>query len=123
MRYLPKMAEVEGFQAVIRSGNNRWAARAMDLSQPAVSRALRELEHTLDTQLVLRGNEGLTLTATGRAFAQRMQFILEELERAADEIQQMNQYTQGSVAIGCSSLIAMTVFPALADEFKGAFAQ
>lgn len=123
MRYLPKLQQLKVFQQVIRSGSIRGAARAMNQSQPAVSRALRELEQTLDTQLVVRGNEGMTLTATGRAFAQRMQFILEELERAADEIQQMNQYTQGAVAIGCSSLIAMTVFPALADEFKGAFPQ
>ena len=49
---------------------------------PAVSRTLRELEQTLETRLIVRGNQGMTLTETGRAFSQRMQFILEELERA-----------------------------------------
>lgn len=123
MRYLPKLQQLKVFQQVIRSGSIRGAARAMNQSQPAVSRTLRELEQTLETQLIVRGNQGMALTETGRAFAQRMQFILEELERAADEIQQINQYSQGSVAIGFSSLLALTVFPALNEAFKTQFPQ
>lgn len=123
MRYLPKLQQLKVFQQVIRSGSIRGAARALNQSQPAVSRTLRELEQTLDTQLIVRGNQGMTLTETGRAFAQRMQFILEELERAADEIRQIEQYSQGSVAIGFSSLLALTVFPGLAGEFKTQFPQ
>jgi len=123
MRYLPKLQQLKVFQQVIRSGSIRGAARAMNQSQPAVSRTLRELEQTLDTQLIVRGNQGMALTETGRAFAQRMQFILEELERAAEEIQQINQYSQGSVAIGFSSMLALTVFPALNGAFKTQFPQ
>lgn len=123
MKYLPKLQQLKAFQQVIRSGSIRGAARAMNQSQPAVSRSLKELEQTLDTQLIVRGNQGMVLTDTGRAFAQRMQFILEELERAAIEIQQMNQYSQGSVAMGCSSLLTLTVFPALAGAFTEQFPQ
>jgi len=123
MKYLPKLQQLRTFQQVIRSGSIRGAARAMNQSQPAVSRSLRELEQVLDTQLIVRGNQGMALTETGRAFAQRMQFILEELERAAAEIQQMNHFSQGSVAMGCSSLLALTVFPSLADTFTEQFPQ
>lgn len=123
MRYLPKLQQLKVFQQVIRSGSIRGAARALGLSQPAVSRTLRELEQTLETQLIVRGNQGMTLTETGRAFSQRMQFILEELERAADEIRQIDQFSQGAVAMGFSSLLAVTVFPALNDAFKAQFPQ
>ena len=123
MRYLPKLQQLKVFQQVIRSGSIRGAARALGQSQPAVSRTLRELEQTLETRLIVRGNQGMTLTETGRAFSQRMQFILEELERAADEIRQIDQFSQGTVAMGFSSLLAVTVFPALNDAFKAQFPQ
>ncbi|WP_431224677.1 LysR substrate-binding domain-containing protein [Serratia sp. L9] len=123
MRYLPKLQQLKVFQQVIRSGSIRGAARALGQSQPAVSRTIRELEQILETQLIIRSSQGMTLTETGRAFALRMQLILEELQRAADEIQQLNQHSQGSVAIGCSSLLALTVLPALVEDFKQPFPQ
>jgi LysR family tdc operon transcriptional activator len=123
VRYLPKLQQLKVFQQVIRSGSIRGAARALGQSQPAVSRSIRELEQTLETQLILRSSQGMTLTATGRAFSLRMQLILEELQRASDEIQQLNQHSQGSVAIGCSSLLALTVLPGLVDAFKCQFPQ
>lgn len=118
MRYLPKLQQLRVFQQVIRSGSIRGAARALGQSQPAVSRTIRELEQVLETQLIVRSSQGMTLTETGHTFALRMQLILEELQRAADEIQQLNQYSQGNVAIGCSSLLAATVLPTLVEAFK-----
>jgi LysR family tdc operon transcriptional activator len=123
VRYLPKLQQLKVFQQVIRSGSIRGAARALGQSQPAVSRTVRELEQILQTQLIVRSSQGMTLTETGRVFALRMQLILEELQRAADEIQQINQHSQGSVAFGCSSLLALTVLPALVDDFKQSFPQ
>lgn len=123
MRYLPKLQQLKVFQQVIRSGSIRGAARALEQSQPAVSRTIRELEQILATQLIIRSSQGMTLTETGRAFALRMQLILEELQRAADEIQQLNQHSQGNVAIGCSSLLTLTVLPELIEAFKQPFPQ
>lgn len=121
MKYLPKLHQLQVFQAVIRYGSIRAAARAMGQSQPALTRSMRELEQTLGTALMTRGSRGIVLTETGRAFSVRMQLILEELERAADEIQQINQSSQGSVALGFSSLLALTVFPQALEQFKNRF--
>lgn len=123
MRYLPKIQQLKVFQQVIRSGSIRGAARALGQSQPAVSRTIRELEQVLQTQLIIRSTHGMTLTETGLAFSRRMQLILEELQRAAHEIQQLDQLKQGSVAIGCSSLLSLTVLPALVDAFRQSFSQ
>lgn len=121
MKYLPKLHQLQVFQAVIRYGSIRAAARAMGQSQPALTRSMRELEQTLGTALMTRGSRGIVLTESGRAFSARMQLILEELERAADEIQQINQSSQGSVALGFSSLLALTIFPQAMDQFKHRF--
>lgn len=84
---------------------------------------MRELEQTLGTQLLLRSKEGITLTEAGSAFSQRAEWVLEELRRAADEVEQINQVTHGRLTIGFSSLIALTVFPAVAEGFKQALPQ
>lgn len=118
MKHLPKMQHLNTFRQVVRSRSIRAAAREMGLSQPALSRTLRELEQTLGVQLFLRGQEGITLTEAGEAFLRRTEWILEELQRAADEVEQISHYSQGKLAVGFSSLLALTIFPALIDNFK-----
>ncbi|WP_202300630.1 LysR substrate-binding domain-containing protein [Dryocola clanedunensis] len=118
MKHLPKMQHLNTFRQVVRSRSIRAAAREMGLSQPALSRTLRELEQTLGVQLFLRGQIGITLTEAGEAFLRRTEWILEELQRAADEVEQISHYSQGKLAVGFSSLLALTIFPALIDNFK-----
>lgn len=118
MNYLPKLNQLRVFQEVIRCGSIRGAARALNQSQPAVTRTIKELEHVLGTALITRGTRGVVLTESGRAFSVRMRLILEELQRATDEIKQINEHTQGNVSIGFSSLIALTIFPDVVDEFR-----
>ena len=64
VKYLPKILQLKTFQEVIRRGSIRAAARALNQSQPAISRAIKELEHTLNTQLIVRGAKGMMLTET-----------------------------------------------------------
>ncbi|MCL2893592.1 LysR substrate-binding domain-containing protein [Brenneria tiliae] len=118
MKYLPKLQQLRIFHEVIRCGSIRAAARALNQSQPALTRALRELEQTLGATLLVRSNNGITLTESGRAFAVRMRLILEELGRAANEIEQINQSSQGSVAFGISSLLAVTILSSVLNDFK-----
>jgi LysR family tdc operon transcriptional activator len=84
---------------------------------------LRELEQTLGTQLLVRSKEGIALTEAGMAFSQRAEWVLEELRRAADEVEQINHFTHGRLTVGFSSLIALTVFPDVADAFKAQLPQ
>jgi LysR family tdc operon transcriptional activator len=118
MKYLPKIGHLQAFRQVARSGSIRSASRELGVSQPGLSRTLRELEQTLGTQLLLRSKEGIALTEAGIAFSQRAEWVLEELKRAAEEVEQINHYTHGRLTVGFSSLIALTVFPGVADAFK-----
>ncbi len=52
------------------------------------------------------------------AFSQRAEWVLELLRRAADEVEQINHFTHGRLTVGFSSLIALTVFPDVAEAFK-----
>lgn len=123
MKYLPKLNQLQALRQVARSGSIRSAARELGQSQPALSRTLRELEQILGTQLFLRSKEGVALTEAGIAFLQRAEWVLEELRRAADEVEQINHVTHGRLTVGFSSLIALTVFPQVAEGFKQALPQ
>lgn len=118
MRYLPKMQQLRVFEEVVRQGSIRSAARTLAQSQPAISRALKELENTLQTALFLRGPAGITLTPSGQLFAVRNRFILHELQRAGDEIYSAQHPQQGKVAVGFCSLIGSTLLAEVVEKFR-----
>lgn len=121
MRYLPKLHQVNVFNEVIRSGSIRSAAKKMNLTQPALTRALQELEHNMGATLMIRSNEGVTLTEAGKSFAIRANLILSELEKAADEIEEINKSTYGRVAFGISSLFGITILSGVMKDFKKSY--
>lgn len=80
---------LHAFSAVISEGSVTGAARAMNLSQPAVSRLISVLEAELKLKLFRRGGRSLTLTDHGQEFAREAGRILagvRELPTIAEEI-------------------------------------
>ncbi|EEM2539469.1 LysR family transcriptional regulator [Salmonella enterica subsp. enterica serovar Morehead] len=118
MKYLPKLQQIKIFQEVIRSGSIRAAARVMHQSQPNLTRSLKELEYNIGATLLVRSNEGITLTEAGKAFSIRSRFILEELERAVDEIEQIHRNTYSRVAFGISALFGITILNQVINDFR-----
>ncbi|WP_392558676.1 LysR substrate-binding domain-containing protein [Orbus mooreae] len=106
------------FQAIIKYGSIRAASRALNQSQPALTRSMKELESSLGTALIIRGVRGVQLTEAGRLFSIRMEVILSELQKATEELQYVNEQAEGYLRIGCSSLILLTIYPKMLAEFK-----
>ncbi len=118
MEHLPKLRQLQAFHEIIRCGSIRSAAKAIGKTQPALTHTIRELEKNLGVALLIRGTRGIVLTESGKAFAARTRFILEEMQRAQDELRQLNAHTQGKISFGYSSLIAFTILPKIIDHFK-----
>ncbi|MEX2954838.1 LysR family transcriptional regulator, partial [Serratia fonticola] len=95
MKELPKINQLKNLRAIINHGGVRLAAQALGQTQPAMTRSINELERVLGTRLFLRGESGVILTKTGTAFEARMNLILNELERAVDEVKQIEQVSHG----------------------------
>jgi LysR family transcriptional regulator of gallate degradation len=79
---LPRLAQMHrlrAFAAVARHGNVHRASEALHLSQPAVTRAVRQLEASLGTPLFDRTTKGMRLTVAG-------DFAFRRVERAFDEL-------------------------------------
>lgn len=118
MKELPKINQLKNLRAIINHGGIRSAAIALGQTQPAMTRSINELERILGTRLLVKGESGVILTKTGKAFEARMNTILNELERAVDEVNQIEQISHGEVVLGCSHQPAFSVIPELINDFK-----
>lgn len=105
---------------VAESGSIRAAARAINLSQSALTKALRELEEDVGAELLQRSYRGVAFTPEGSALLGRARLVLATLERARDEIRQMRGGAGAHVKVAITPLVSSTVLPAVLAAFRRA---
>ncbi len=98
-----EIRHLEYFVAVVQSGSILQAAKKLNLSQPPLSVAMKQLEKELHAPLFLRGSRSIQLTDAGRLFYQRAQTILAMTEGTCREIQSYAQGIQGTLRLGAVS--------------------
>ena len=106
-----KLHQLRTFVAVAEHRSIRGAARALFVSQPAVTRTIRELEQDLDILLLRRSVEGVELTEAGAALQVRARLLLEDIRRAREELDFMKEGGRGQVSAAVTSTIGPTVPP------------
>ena len=100
MSFQIKFHHIRAFVEVAREGSIRGASRALAISQPALTKAIKELEEGLSAQLFVRRSQGVALTENGESFYQHASLILEELRVAQDELLQRQGEQAGQINIG-----------------------
>lgn len=88
------------FLAVAREQNISAAAQSLHLTQPTLSRQLKELEEELGKQLMVRGSRKITLTEDGMLLRKRAEEILELVGRTEKEVMQADNTVSGDIYIG-----------------------
>ena len=88
------------FLAVAREGSFSSAAESLHLSQPTLSRQLKDLEEQLGKQLFIRGNRKVTLTEEGLLLRKRAQEIIELAKKTESEISCSDKFIGGDIYIG-----------------------
>jgi LysR family transcriptional regulator, regulator of abg operon len=109
-----RLQAIEQFIAVVDAGSIRGAARQLDMSQPALTRALQQLEEELGVQLMDRSGRGVTPTAAGSAFLSRARVAEAELRKAAEEAKKTVGDSTRLLALGLSPVGASLLLPELA---------
>lgn len=105
------------FTAVAEEGGFTAAGRRLRVSQPAISKAVRQLEGELSTQLLVRGARGVTLTEEGRVLLSHARVLFGE-ERAAEEaLAEARGLTRGALRIGSSLTVASYFLPRILGAF------
>lgn len=88
------------FSQVLRSGSILHAAEQMNLTQPAVSKIVHELENHFGGALLIRSNRGVIPTELGKIVDKRAKSVLAELRDMDAEVHAFNKGIAGQVLIG-----------------------
>ena len=104
--YRLKLRDLRLLDTVVRLKSMVKAAAQLNISQPAVSKAIAELEHMLGVRLVDRGRQGIEPTPHGRALLKRGAAIFDELRQGVTEMEFLSDPTAGEVRIATSETMA-----------------
>lgn len=113
-----KPQQLRTFLAVAQHRSIHAAARALFVSQPAVTRTMRELEQDLDIQLLRRSITGVELTDAGLAFQVRASLLLADMRRAREELQFMKEGANGRVAATLTSTVGLSLLSPALERFQ-----
>lgn len=90
------------FLEIAREGNMTRAARYLHVSQPTLSKQMKELETELGKKLFQRGSSSVHLTNEGMLLRKRAEDILEMVDKTTDEFHALDDISGGEVKIGCA---------------------
>ena len=90
-----KLRDVDILLAVIQTGSMGKAAGALNMSQPAVSKAIAYLEHALGVRLLDRSRQGVEPTPYGRALVKRGVAMFDELRQGVQDIASLTDPAAG----------------------------
>jgi DNA-binding transcriptional LysR family regulator len=100
-----KLKDLHTLQTVANIGSMAKAARELALSQPAISKAIADMEHALGAPLLDRTSRGVELTECGRLLVERGRVAFDEIRQGVKEIEHWSDPTQGEVGIGTTEPI------------------
>ena len=88
------------FVTIAREGNFSAAAEKLHMTQPPLSRMIKDLEDELGKKLLIRGNRKITLTDEGIILRKRAEEMIEFMEKTKSEISSLNKDISGDIYIG-----------------------
>ena len=112
-----RLRHLHTFVAVAQQGTLGRAAETLNLSQPALSKTLNELEQLTGTRLFERGRLGAQLTLMGEQFLTHAVKVLDALNTAGQSLTRRNDVVPDVVRIGALPTAALGILPAVIGQF------
>jgi DNA-binding transcriptional LysR family regulator len=106
------------FAAVAELRHFARAADRCNLSQPAVSHQIRQLEEELGTKLLNRAGRRVSLTVAGELFLEDTRRILATIDRARERVQSVSSGTVGRVRIGATETAGLYLLPSILERYR-----
>jgi DNA-binding transcriptional LysR family regulator len=105
LRHVELIAELHDCRSILK------ASRRLSLTQPTVTKALRDVESTLGVRLFERSNRGLEPTPYGEIFARHAKIVLAQLRHAAEELESLRAGYSGKVTVGTLLAASASILP------------
>ena len=93
------------FYEVANSGNITHASQKLNISQPAISKSIKNLEAQLGGELFVRTQKGVVLTEEGKIFYNHIKSAINNITNAENEFSNLINLNTGSIRIGVSTTI------------------
>lgn len=113
-----RLSQIRDFLAVVEAGSLRAAAGRIGVSQPAITKSIRQLEEELHVQLLQRNARGAATTRAGKAFLARARVIQSELRRVDEDLAAFQGGADGSVAFGMGPQHCVLLAPEAISQFR-----
>jgi DNA-binding transcriptional LysR family regulator len=111
-----KLHDLRVLMSVVEQGSMSKAAQRLATSQPAVSRAISDLEYSLGVRLLDRGPRGIVPTPYGRALIKRIVTVFDELTLGVKDLEFLADPTAGEVRIAAPIALATGFVAAAIDR-------
>jgi DNA-binding transcriptional LysR family regulator len=109
--------QLRAFLAIANTGSLGRAAQSLHLTQPALSRVVKQMESQLRVQLFERRTTGMELTTFGKALLPYASHLTQEADLALEEINVRLGLGRGTLRVGAVASAATVVLPALLRRF------
>ena len=116
-----KLHQLRAVVAIAAPAGLREAARRLNLAQPALTRSLGELERELGAALFERQTRGMVPTQVGQAFVHRAIAVLNEVQKAREEVDQLGSGVSGRVTVGLSIAPHLAMLPRVLGPFRARY--
>lgn len=113
-----KLRHIEILLAVVETGSMAKAGRRLAISQPAISRAISEMEHTLGVPIFDRSPKGVEPTQYGRALLKRGVAAFDEISQAVKDVDFLADPSSGELWIGTTPGLAEGIVLAVLDRLS-----
>jgi len=113
-----KLRDLHILLAVVQHGSMAKAAAELAISQPAVSKAISDMEHVLGVRLLDRARNGIVPTAYGNALVARGRAMFDELKQGVEELAYLADPTVGELRIASTESLAAGFLPAVIERFS-----
>ena len=113
-----KLRDLNVLLTVVRCGSMGKAAAQLSVSQPAISKAISDLEYVLGVRLLDRRPQGVEPTIYGRALLDRGLNAFDELKQATKDIEFLADPSAGEVRVGASVVIGSSLVAAVVDRLS-----
>lgn len=114
----PTLADLRAFVSVGELSSFAAAAKALHLSQPALSRRISHLEEMLDVRLLDRTSRSVQLTSLGRRFLAQVRNAIEDIDRSVVSLQDVAHLEAGDVTVGCVFSAVQHFLPSVMRTFS-----
>lgn len=112
-----KLSDLRMLEAVAQRGSMARAARSLNISQPAISKAIAALERTLNVRLLDRTPTGVEPTIYGRTLLNGGTAVFDELRQSVKQIRYISDPSAGEIRLGCTQPLALGFASVLIERF------